>query len=250
MISPAPSVARESAGISYQLRRSTRARRLRLVVTDDGTARVTLPHRMPLRAADEFVAARAGWIERHRQRIAAERSRHAARGGLAHGATLVFAGQPHRLEVCRGRGRRSTVEHRDEPSAAIRVTLGTGDSRSLAGVLEAWLRREARDAVERRIAARAPQLGVEPRTVTIRDQRTRWGSASRRGTLSFSWRLVLTPPPVLDYVVVHELAHLAVFGHAPAFWRLVEGVVPDASRARRWLREHARELHWSLDEGA
>lgn len=243
-----PAVAREAAGIPYVLRRSARARRLRLVIADDGTARVTLPHRMPVRAADEFVATRAGWIERHRARLEVERARHAARGGLAHGAVLVFAGRPHRLEVQRDRRRRSGVVHTDEPIAVIRVILGTDDERSTARVLEAWLRRQAREAIERRIAARAAQLGVEPRTVTIRDQRTRWGSASRRGTLSFSWRLVLTPPAVLDYVVVHELAHLAVFGHSAAFWRLVEGVVPEASSARRWLREHARELHWSLDE--
>ncbi len=75
----------------------------------------------------------------------------------------------------------------------------------------------------------------------------RWGSASRAGRLSFSWRLVLAPPAVLDYVVVHELAHLAVFGHPPRFWELVRSVVPEADRARRWLREHARELHWSLE---
>ena len=130
----------------------------------------------------------------------------------------------------------------------IRVWRAPGESRPLADVLEGWLRGQARAAVERRIAARAPQLGVRPAAVAIRDQRSRWGSASSRGRLSFSWRLILAPPAVLDYVVVHELRTLRVLGHNPRFWRLVMEIVPEADLARRWLRDHARELRWTLAE--
>lgn len=243
----AGSVSREAAGIEYVLRRSARARRLRLVMGDDGVARVTLPHRMPLRAADEFIVSKAAWIGRHRAAMEAERRRHEARGGLADGAVLLFAGEPHRLELHRGIASATRVLHADEPLPTLRVTLGAAERRPVAAILEAWLRRQAHLAVERQIAVRAPQLGVTPVGVAIRDQRTRWGSASRTGRLSFSWRLVLAPPDVLDYVVVHELAHLAVLGHSPAFWERVEAVLPDAVQSRRWLRTHARELHWSLD---
>jgi len=241
-------VARETAGVRYLLRRSTRARRLRLVLDRDGIPLVTLPVRAPARLADEFVESRQDWIGRQRVRFAADRERHRARGPLGDGGTVDFSGQPHRLEV-RGptTARRTRVEHDDTDGPVIRVWISRADERPLPVVLEAWLRREARGAIGRRLAARAPQLGVSPASVSIRDQRTRWGSASRRGRLSFSWRLVLAPPAVLDYVVVHELAHLVVFGHPPGFWTLVRSVVPDADRARRWLRDHARELHWSLE---
>ncbi len=244
----AGAVARETSGVAYLLRRSPRARRLRLVLDGNGTPLVTLPVRAPIRAADEFVVSRRDWIERHRERYAAERARHESRGPLGDGGTLDYSGQPHRLAVrAELGGRRARVEHDDSVVPTIRVRLTPADERPLTRILETWLRREARAAVERRVATRAPQLGVAPTAVSIRDQRSRWGSASRAGRLSFSWRLVLAPPAVLDYVVVHELAHLAVFGHPPRFWELVRSVVPEADRARRWLREHARELHWSLE---
>ena len=86
-----------------------------------------------------------------------------------------------------------------------------------------------------------------PRSVTIRDTTSRWGSCSRRGALSFSWRLILAPPAALDAVAAHELCHLRVFGHSPAFWALLETRVPDHAAWRRWLRRHAPELHAALD---
>jgi len=106
---------------------------------------------------------------------------------------------------------------------------------------------EARRAIERRVAVRAPELAVDVRRITIRDQRTRWGSASRSGTLSFSWRLVLCPPGVLDYVVVHELAHLRVAGHGRSFWQLVGRHHADVAAARRWLRENHDAVRHALD---
>jgi predicted metal-dependent hydrolase len=239
-------------GLVYEVRRSPRARRLRLTIRDDGAVLVGLPLRAPLRIADEFVASRAAWIGRHRARLAAERERHDARGGIGDGGWLEYAGVPHRLEVRTlpaGR-KRSRVEHDEAAEGAdpfIRAWLAPADRRTLATILEGWLRREARAAIERRIAARAPQLGVRPVAIAVRDQRSRWGSASRHGRLSFNWRLILAPPAVLDYVVVHELAHLRVLGHTPRFWRLVVDVVPEAEKARRWLREHARELRWILE---
>ena len=102
------------------------------------------------------------------------------------------------------------------------------------------------EALERVIRVHAPALGVAPAAVTVRDTRSRWGSASRAGRLSFSWRLVLAPPRVLETVAVHELAHLRVFGHGPAFWALVATRVPEHKAQRRWLLTHAPELHAAL----
>jgi hypothetical protein len=116
----------------------------------------------------------------------------------------------------------------------------------VAAVLEAWLRDRARELIELEIARHARALGVQPAAVSVRDQRSRWGSASRRRRLSFSWRLVLAPPEALETVVVHELAHLRVFGHGPGFWELVAGRRPDHLVWRRWLRDHSHELHVAL----
>ena len=113
--------------------------------------------------------------------------------------------------------------------------------------IERSLRREARQVISERVRLRSPQVGVAVGRLQIRDQRSRWGSASRSGTLSFSWRLVLCPPDVLDYVVVHELAHLRVPGHGRRFWALVERHFGDPRPVRRWLREHQDEIRHALD---
>ena len=93
-------------------------------------------------------------------------------------------------------------------------------------------------------------LGVSPTALSVRDQRTRWGSASRQGRLAFSWRLILAPPEALETVVIHELAHLRVFGHGPRFWEVVASRRPDHKVWRRWLRDHSTELHGALDDAA
>jgi predicted metal-dependent hydrolase len=109
-------------------------------------------------------------------------------------------------------------------------------------VSEIEARRAVRELVGMLIDEEAPELGVEPARVQIRDQRSRWGSCSTRGTLSFNWRLVLAPFEVLDYVVVHELCHLREPNHSHRFWKLVERRRPDWRAQRDWLHEHGPEL--------
>jgi len=109
-------------------------------------------------------------------------------------------------------------------------------------VSEAEARQAVRELVAMLIEDEAPELGVEPKRVQIRDQRSRWGSCSTRGTLSFNWRLVLAPFEVLDYVVVHELCHLREPNHSRRFWKLVEQRRPDWRAQRDWLHEHGPEL--------
>jgi predicted metal-dependent hydrolase len=109
-------------------------------------------------------------------------------------------------------------------------------------VSETDARRAVRELVAMLIEEEAPELGVEPQRVQIRDQRSRWGSCSAHGTLSFNWRLVLAPFDVLDYVVVHELCHLREPNHSHRFWRLVEGRRPGWRAQRDWLHEHGPEL--------
>jgi len=112
-----------------------------------------------------------------------------------------------------------------------------------AAAIERWYRRQARQRVLDVAEREADRLGVEFKSVGIRDPRTRWGSCSSRGNLSFSWRLLLAPPEVLEYVVVHELLHLREPNHTKAFWRLVETARPGWQQQARWLREHGQELH-------
>ena len=243
--------------LDYTLRRSARSRGIRVVIHPDRGVVVTVPALGRRGWADAerhvrtFLVDREPWLRRHIERHARDRAALAARGGLREGATFRFRGDLHRLRLkpaAPGR-RRSSVERiggaaEDESI----VHLAPADRRSTAGVLEAWLRPRARVEIERQIRRHAGALGVTPGAVAIRDQRTRWGSASRRGHLAFSWRLILAPPEALETVVIHELAHLRVFGHGPRFWALVAAHRPDHATWRRWLRDHTAELHGALDD--
>jgi predicted metal-dependent hydrolase len=242
--------------LGYVLRRSSQARSLRIVIDAAKGVVVTVPGpnrrgwARPEPLISAFLGDREAWIRRHLARQAAERATLAARGGLRDGATFRYRGELHRLRVEPGRGaRRSTVTRvGGETEDELVVRVAPADRRSMAEVLDGWLRSRARDAIQRAIARHASGLGVEPAAISIRDQRTRWGSASRNRRLAFSWRLVLAPPEALDTVVIHELAHLRVFGHGPAFWALVAARRPDHRRWRGWLRDHALELHGALDQ--
>jgi predicted metal-dependent hydrolase len=242
--------------LGYVLRRSSQARTLRVVLDPAKGVVVTVPGpsrrgwARPEPHIATFLGEREAWIRRHLARQAAERAALAARGGLRDGATFRYRGELHRLRLESARGaRRSTVTRvGGDAEDELVVRLAPSDRRPISNVLEAWLRERARDSIQRAITRHASALGVEVAGISIRDQRTRWGSASRGRRLAFSWRLVLAPPEALDTVVIHELAHLRVFGHGPAFWALVASRRPDHRQWRRWLRDHALELHGALDQ--
>jgi hypothetical protein len=241
--------------LPYTLRRSPRARRLRVVVDPRRGVVVTVPvvrrgeARGMAAAVDAFLREREAWLRRHLDRQAVARSTVASHEALRTGSLVRFRGEPHRVRIEAGppRARRSTVSREGAVDIdELVLHLASRERRSPAAVLQAWFVERARAEIGREIARHGRALGVVPAAVSLRDPRTRWGSASRRGRLSFSWRLVLAPPEALEMVVVHELAHLRIFGHGPAFWALVASRRADHRQWRRWLRQHSVELHASL----
>lgn len=237
----------------YSVRRSARARHVRLTISAEGEAVVVLPPRAPLRAAAQLVELHEGWVRRQLARRGQERVRLDDRPALDDGRVLMVNGITHRVIVVGHTGAagrppvtRSLFLAGDGVEGEF-VVLDRGAGPGVAERLEAWLRTEARSVLGERVVAAAPRLEVRPGAVSVRDQRTRWGSASRDGSLSFSWRLLLAPPFVLDAVVVHELAHLKIPGHSAAFWALARTHAPRTDEARRWLRAHHRELLAALE---
>jgi predicted metal-dependent hydrolase len=242
--------------VEYRLRRSARSRGLRvtidardgLVVSVPIAARRGWAH--PEARVEGFLRERQAWVVRHLDRLARERAEARARGGARDGGLVPYRGELHRVRVVddAATGRRSTVERTgaDEGDELV-VRLASRERRSMERILAAWLRERASEAIDRAISLHAPALRVTPTRVDIRDPRSRWGSASRNGRLMFSWRLVLAPPGSLETVVVHELAHLRVFGHGPGFWALVAGLRPSHLADRAWLRRNSHALHAALD---
>ena len=231
---------------AYMIRRSTRARRSRITITEQAEAVVVLPMRAPEQDAADLVARYQGWVVRNVGRMAARRQLLDSRPSIDSGRELFYRGVRHRvvsIAAIDGRSRSSVrvVDGRIVVTSALLV------ERSTAAILAVWFRSQAKREIVARVAVRAPDVGVAPKSVTIRDQKSRWGSASPRGTLSFSWRLMMCPPEVLEYVVVHELAHMMISGHPRSFWRLVGRHYADVRGARRWLREHHDEIRHALD---
>jgi len=219
--------------LAVRVRESPRARIARLVVGPRHPLEVIVPRRTRDGDVDAFLAAQRRWIN---AKVAAARAKASRPPQLAleRPRTAWLGGEP--IPIGRMNGRRSTA-HLSEGRLIVR-----GPASGTPAALERWYRREARRRLTERVSCQADRLCVEYHSVAVRDPKTRWGSCSSRGNLSFSWRLVLAPPEVLDYVVVHELLHLREPNHSGAFWRLVEAAMPGWQEHARWLREHGQEL--------
>jgi predicted metal-dependent hydrolase len=193
---------------------------VRLQVTDEGEALIVMPLRASEREAAALFEKHRDWVARQQAKVEERRIRLATRPSLAAGRVLMINGEARKVRV-------GNAEERDQ--------------------LERQLRKEARVVFKARIKARAKEMDVRPTSLQVRDQKSRWGSASKDGGLSLSWRLILCPPEILDYLVVHELAHLRWGGHGKRFWHLVEKHYGDHRAARKWLRDHNDEVRAALD---
>ena len=210
----------------YQVRRSTRARRVRVTVDPDGEVVVTLPRRAPAKAAAEAVVELAPWIARRRRALAGAAAAVAGPAGtvpyLGADADARAAARPTRAHR---RGDLLLVPAGDPARGARALLPPRGGPRSRP-----------------RLDAAVARAGTAYAGLTIRGQRTRWASCSAQGRMSFNWRLLLAPEAVLDYVVEHEVCHLEVMDHSARFWALLESRVPDWRAHAAWLRRYGAAL--------
>ncbi len=213
--------------VVYQVRRSDRARRVRVTVDATRGVEVVLPRRAPEREAAAAIRELRPWIERRVAELEGARAAVAARGDTVPylGRTLALLGERGRSRVAR----RGDV-----------LLVPFGEARTPA--LERWYRRAARSEIAPRLERACALAGTSYTGLTIRGQRTRWASCSRSGAMSFNWRLLLAPEAVLDYVVWHEVCHLQVHDHSRRFWRLVAARSPGYREHVRWLRVNGPTL--------
>lgn len=213
--------------IEVALRRSRQAKRLSLRLSRlDGRVTLTMPRAVSIRDARAFVSEKEAWLRQHL-------AQQPATVPVTHGALVPVHGVPR--QVVAGQGR--SVELGPE------TLLVPGDPDRVAGRLRGWLKAQARDALAEASDRHAARLGVGYNRLTLRDTRSRWGSCTADGGLMYSWRLILAPPEVLDYVAAHEVAHLREMNHSPAFWDLVTRLYGDWRASRAWLRDEGTALH-------
>lgn len=219
--------------VAVTLKLNPRARRL-IVKVHPSTGEVTVvaPSKRSLGHAMEFARKESEWIARRLAHVPEPVP-------LGLGKRILFRGEDHTIRYGEASKRPVWIEH-EEGERIIRVT---GRSEHAARRVLDFLKKEARKTLDARALHYSEQLGVKPRRITLRDTATRWGSCSSCRSLSFSWRLILAPSFVLDYVVAHEVAHLREMNHGARFWRLVRELVPDVEKPQAWLSEHGVMLH-------
>ncbi|WP_342240022.1 M48 family metallopeptidase [Inquilinus sp. OTU3971] len=211
------------------LRRNARARRLSLKLDPaSGEVVVVAPPRVPAQVIADFVNRHAEWVRRRRAAMPGRTPFHP-------GAEIPILGTLYKIvhDPAAGRGVRCA-------DGELRVG---GPVDHLGARLAAWLRAEARCQLLIRSRAAALRLGVTVAAVTVRDTRSRWGSCASSGRISYSWRLLLAPESVLDYVVAHEVAHLVEMNHSARFWAVVDRLHPEPDRCRAWLKAKGQGLH-------
>lgn len=220
------------------VRRSSRARRITLSVPRNGEPpRVTVPPGVGLSDIRMFLMRQADWL-----RDAIERMPPVV--GVRDGAEVPVEGRLLRVTASEGRRRPPFID------GEHLVVPGGGTALGSVGVrVAAWLKERARAAILPVVEDSAEALETRFGRITMRDQKGRWGSCSARGDLNFSWRLAMAPPAVLDYVAVHEAAHLLEMNHGPRFWAHVERLRPDWRDQRNWLRTDGVALHRYRFEG-
>lgn len=229
--------------LSVAVRISARAKRVGLRIDPSGDGAVlTVPWGAPLKHAIRFAEDQAGWLARNL-------AKQPKRVTFEDGTILPVLGRDFRVRHCPDQRRGVWIQGgaREDPvgdeAPVLPELCVSGDVDHLGRRVTDWLKRRAREEISPRARAHARALDRRVAKISIRDTTSRWGSCSSKAGLSFSWRLVLAPEPVLDYVCAHEAAHLVEMNHSPAFWRLVGDLVGDWEPRRRWLKRHGAALH-------
>lgn len=216
-----------SPPVEVTLRRTARARRISLRVSRlDGRVTLSLPPRAREDEAMAFLRAQEDWIRKALVNVVPS-------DAVGIGAEIPVEGQLLRLVP--GKGRSLMIAE-----GALHVP---GDAARAGVRVAAYLKHRARDRLAQASDRYAQQLGRSYRTLTLRDTRSRWGSCTADAGLMYSWRLIMAPPLVLDYVAAHEVAHLAEMNHSSRFWAVVAGLMPDYERHRHWLKTQGHALH-------
>lgn len=229
-----------SEAIAATLKRSARRRSIGIKV-HRGEVIVSAPAAVPLPEITHFVQQKREWIEKHLLRQRQLQRKNSARDYAA-GEQVMLLGQPLTL-VLSTRGQRSQLS-----AGQLHLAVGEGDVTQCnvaqrKRALEHWYLEQAAQHLPPRIEHFQQLLNVRARGLKIRHYKSRWGSCNRRGELQFNWLLMMAPAAVVDYVVVHELAHLRHFDHSPAFWQLVASVLPNYRQQRQWLKNQST-LFW------
>lgn len=224
--------------ITYTVKRSLRAKRVRLEVRQQTGLTVVVPHSYKIGQLPRLLKSKERWISSnlarcsHFQSLSAEKE-------LRSGDTVSYLGRD--LELVK-RETHSGVDGVTLEGNTLAVSPGLFKNGILKLALEQWYRTEAAKLINERADKLSSQMGISYKRIVIRGQKTRWGSCSHKKNLSFNWKLIMAPEPVIDYVIIHELTHLKEMNHSKRFWELVAQYCPRWREYKKWLKQHEADL--------
>ncbi|KPF42905.1 M48 family metallopeptidase [Rhizobium sp. AAP43] len=226
-------VSVDGRSIPLTIRKNSRATRITLRIEPGGRSlKMTIPPGLRERDIADFLDRYQGWLSNR-----LKRQKHG--GVVEDGGEILLRGVSHRI-VHTGEIRGLTRSIDSELGHILSVS---GAEEHLSRRIADFLKKEARKDLEALVALHAARVGKPVRSISLKDTRSRWGSCSWDGKLSFSWRIVMAPPAVIDYLAAHEVAHLREMNHGPAFWALCKDLCPGMDEAKAWLKRHGSALH-------
>ena len=224
--------------IEYEIDYSRR-KTMSITVKPDGTIRVAAPKGTAGKTVQDWVASKSKWIADKLAEVAVAH-RDTVPRSYQSGEEFAYLGQPMRLELfCDPQQTKTKVRLRE---GTIQISGPDCSPPTVQAALETWYRWAAGRYIQARVGHYQTPVGRPPGRITIREQKTRWGSCSARGNLNFNWRIMMAPPEIIDYLVVHELCHLVHLDHSPQFWKLVGSIIPDYKARQNWLRHNGPQL--------
>jgi len=227
-LKPTPHFEIDGRQVAVIVTKSARAKKMKLKIRSNGSVELVLPKRASLKRGYEFVVSEKVWVARMVQNVEPSVA-------FAPGISLPILGIPH------------TLSHAPEMRRGVWQEDGnifvSGEIAHFPRRLRDWIKREAKQILIRKVDYYAEKIDKPVRRITIRDQKSRWGSCSSAGNLNFSWRLLLMPEKVMSYIVAHEVAHLEHMNHSQEFWELVESLCPDMEESKHWLKMNGTSLH-------
>ncbi|WP_319478137.1 SprT family zinc-dependent metalloprotease [Marispirochaeta aestuarii] len=214
-------------GFEYELIRRPGQKRINIRISQAGKVTVSAPRELSTVQIASGVAAKRNWVLKHLNRLQANREQHDPL------QRLLLRGIPYMVVLKKGRRKRGGVEIKDK---VLYVDTLDGSEESSLAVIEKWLIKLAKDEIEKRALEISRITDIGFKRVFFRNQRTRWGSSSGLGNISLNWRIIMIPPAVRDYLIIHELCHQRQLNHSPAYWRLVKHYFPEYRKAEAWLK--------------
>jgi predicted metal-dependent hydrolase len=236
VVLPRPRLTIQGLSAPVEVRRHPCARRLTLRISQTRRAViVTMPLRCRVDEAGHFINRNIEWVRKHLGDLPAPIP-------FADGMTMPLRGRDYLVQFTGPRRGGAVVSLCDAGTSRAKLCV-SGTPEHAPRRLKDWLIKRASDDLDERVRWHAHNIGVRAKRISVRDQTSRWGSCSTTGVLSFSWRLILAPSLVLDYVAAHEVAHLVEMNHGPRFWQLVARTMPDLEAAKSWLHANGMQLH-------